>query len=310
MNIEEIYEQHYYPAKSKKCRANTMVGYDSSVRLHVLPKWGAYEIDEIDSDELDAWCDSFEQRGAAKKAFKCLRQIVRWSIRKFRLRVCDPTQYVDEPKTAYYKPEVLDASELVELQRGFFGHELEGLVLAISSLGSRRGEGCAINPSKSINWKTGAVDLGPTCQVIDGEIKVLDAKTPKSNRKGYLHKYVLNRMKQICRNKTSLLAGLTPDQAARRIESWCKKNDLPHVSMTNLRHTWATLAIEAGVGIETVAMMLGHTNLSTAYEHYIVPRKTICQEAQAKVEKLIFDNAPKPKLMTAAVDRQGGAVAA
>lgn len=45
MNIAEIYEQHYYPAKSKKCRASTMVGYDSSVRLHVLPRWGAFGIE-------------------------------------------------------------------------------------------------------------------------------------------------------------------------------------------------------------------------------------------------------------------------
>ena len=50
--------------------------------------------------------------------------------------------------------------------------------------------------------------------------------------------------------------------------------------MTNLRHTWATLAIEAGIGIETVAMMLGHTEIGTAYEHYIVPRKSVCVQAQ------------------------------
>lgn len=42
--------------------------------------------------------------------------------------------------------------------------------------------------------------------------------------------------------------------------------------MTNMRHTWATLAVEAGVGIETVAMMLGHSEISTAYDHYIVSR--------------------------------------
>ena len=50
--------------------------------------------------------------------------------------------------------------------------------------------------------------------------------------------------------------------------------------MTNLRHTWATLAIEAGIGIETVAMMLGHAEIGTAYEHYIVPRKSVCVQAQ------------------------------
>lgn len=45
--------------------------------------------------------------------------------------------------------------------------------------------------------------------------------------------------------------------------------------MTCCRHTWATLAPEAGVGIEAVAMMLGQAGISTAYEHYIVPRSRV-----------------------------------
>lgn len=93
-----------------------------------------------------------------------------------------------------------------------------------------------------------------------------------------------------------LIGDVSPDKAARAIKSQCKKMGVPYVSMTNMRHTWATLAIEAGVGIETVAMMLGHTEISTAYNHYIVPRKTICQEAQAAVEKLIFDKARRSKI--------------
>ena len=58
--------------------------------------------------------------------------------------------------------------------------------------------------------------------------------------------------------------------------------------MTECRHTWATLAVEAGVGIETVALMLGHTDISTAYEHYIVPRARVCRDAQRQVEQLIM----------------------
>ena len=44
MNIAEIYESHYLPEKSKKRRPSTVAGYDSSVRLHVLPRWGSCEI--------------------------------------------------------------------------------------------------------------------------------------------------------------------------------------------------------------------------------------------------------------------------
>ena len=189
----------------------------------------------------------------------------------------------------------------MEFQRGFWGHELEAFVLIASSLGSRRGEACAVDLKKDINWKTGAVSLGPSRQCIGGVTETFGAKTDKSNRVGYLPKYVFNRLKQICKGRSGLVIGdLSPDTVARRIKAHCKRNNLPYVSPTNMRHTWATLAIEAGVGIETVAMMLGHTDITTAYEHYIVPRKTICQEAQRAVEKYIFDHAPKPRAMAEA----------
>ena len=100
MNIAEIYDIHYLPEKSKKRRASTVNGYDSSVRKHVLPRWGACEIEDIDPDDLQAWVDGFALAGAAEKAFKCLRQIIRWWVKAKRLRAFDPTVYVELPAKA------------------------------------------------------------------------------------------------------------------------------------------------------------------------------------------------------------------
>lgn len=82
MKLIDIYENHYLPEKTSKRAASTVAGYDSSMRLHVLPRWGECEIEDICPDDLQEWIDSFELAGAAEKAFKCLRQIVRWWVRK------------------------------------------------------------------------------------------------------------------------------------------------------------------------------------------------------------------------------------
>ena len=298
MDIAAIYDNNYLPDKTARRAKSTVVGYDSSMRLHVLPRWGSCEIEDIDPDELQEWVDSFDLPGAAEKAFKCLRQVIRWWVKKKRLHLLDPTVYVELPKKPHYEPETLEAEDLVRFQRGFWGHPLEAFVLIDSSLGPRRGEACAVDLRKDINWTTGEVKLGPSRQCVLGEVFTSPAKTEKSNRTGYLPKYVLRRLKQICKGVKGLVIGeLSPDTVARRIKAHCKRHNLPYVSPTNMRHTWATLAIEAGVGIETVAMMLGHTDISTAYDHYIVPRKRICVEAQAAVERYIFDHAPAPEPM-------------
>lgn len=103
MNIADIYEGHYLPEKTKKRRASTVAGYDSSMRLHVLPRWGSYEIEEIDPDAVQEWVDSFDRPGAAIKAYKCLRQIIRWWAKSKRLRIADPTVYVELPSMEPYR---------------------------------------------------------------------------------------------------------------------------------------------------------------------------------------------------------------
>ena len=293
MNIKDIYEQHYLPEKKQKRAASTVAGYDSSIRLYVLPRWGECEIEDICPDDLQEWVDSFEQAGAGEKAFKCLRQVIRYWVRKKRLAVIDPTAYIEVNRPKTYRPEVLDAEEVTEMLRALYGHWTEAVAICAVTLGLRRGEACALEWS-DINLKTGEVRINKSRQYLNGEINTVKTKTEKSTRSCFLPKFARQRLKQIKGNGL-LIGNVSPDKAARAIKSCCKKAGVLCVSMTNMRHTWATMAVEAGVGIETVAMMLGHTEISTAYEHYIVPRKTICQEAQAAVEKLIFANAKKVK---------------
>lgn len=293
MNIADIYEGHYLPEKTKKRRASTVAGYDSSIRLHVLPRWGACEIDEIDPDDVQEWVDSFERPGAAIKAYKCLRQIIRWWAKSKRLRIADPTVYVELPSMEPYRPDTLDSGEATEMLRGMWGHVQEAVAICSVTLGLRRGEACALTWS-DINLKTGEVRVSKSRQCVNGEVVTEGTKTDKSTRSCWLPRFAVNRLRKI-KGKGLITGDVSPDKVARSIKSHCKRHGLPHVSMTNLRHTWATLAVEAGVGIETVAMMLGHADISTAYDHYIVPRRTICQDAQAAVEALLVCSANRPR---------------
>ena len=54
----------------KPVRPNTMEGYLSAIKCHLMPKWAGREMESISCDELQAWVDSFELPGAAKKALR------------------------------------------------------------------------------------------------------------------------------------------------------------------------------------------------------------------------------------------------
>ncbi len=63
---------------------------------------------------------------------------------------------------------------------------------------------------------------------------------------------------------------------------------MPRIRLHDLRHTWATLALVAGVDIRMVSERLGHTSIlitSQTYQHVI---KGMQAGAAQKVADLIF----------------------
>ena len=55
----------------------------------------------------------------------------------------------------------------------------------------------------------------------------------------------------------------------QKLESYCKKLDIPIISIHGLRHTHASLLLYEGVSVASVAKRLGHNNTTTTQETYI-----------------------------------------
>lgn len=286
----------YIADKREKRRANTIEGYESALKCHVLPRWGHMRIEDIDPDDIQEWLDDFEKPGAAKKAYKTLRQVIRWSIKKMRLRIYDPTTadielpFIPEPQR-----EALETKDISKFLRGMWRHKYESVAICSVTLGLRPGE------SKGLKWedidlRSGRVHVQRSRQYVKGKTMDFECKTRLSNRVLYLPKFALERMRQIGKGMKGYLIGdANPAQVPRAIKSFCKRNNIPWVSMKNLRHTYATAAIEAGIDATTIAMLLGHTTTTMLQKHYIVMRKTICNNVQKTWQAHIMNKAPQIK---------------
>lgn len=54
-----------------KLRECTRVGYESAYRCHIQPKWAGVDMESITANDIEEWLGSFNQAGAARKAWPC-----------------------------------------------------------------------------------------------------------------------------------------------------------------------------------------------------------------------------------------------
>lgn len=270
----------YWEDKSRRLRGNTLEGYASALRAHVMPRWAGHELESITHEELQGWVDSIPTYGAAEKAFKTFRQVYRWSVRHFQLRVWDVTQGVDLPERPVARRPVLTADEERATLRGVMGQPWEAVVLCEAALGLRRSEACGLDWS-DFDWRRGWVHVQRGAHWVGGRLVEYATKTKLSDRWLRVPRWALARLRQIRGSLRSgrLRGALAPHQIAGRFERFCRRFALPWVPMTCLRHSWATIALEAGAAIEDVAVALGHTGVDTCVQHYLMSFRTVVGRA-------------------------------
>lgn len=288
---QAVYE--YIDAKQfgrKPVRANTLEGYVSAIRCHLLPKWSGREIETITCGEIQAWVDSFERVGAAQKAFKTFRQLYRWFLRTYRVRIWDETQAVDVPTAPRRKPNALTAKQAKQALRDMRGEQFEPCALVQLSCGLRPCEAIALTWS-DINLSTGEVSITKGLHEAFGEVYQSPTKTEKSTRTVVLPRYAVDRLREIKRtanvSRSERLCPLSPSAYRRKVRAWFKRRGI-NMCAQWLRHTWGTLALQAGTPLETVSLMLGHSSVSMAYEHYLCGNSALLRDAQKGFAGLIL----------------------
>ena len=270
----------YLDDKARRLRGNTIEGYVSALRCHVLPEFSGRELESITHEELQRWVDSIPTYGAAEKAYKTFRQVFRWSLRRWQLRVWDVTQGVELPERPVVRRPVLTAAEERETLRGAVGQPWEAVVLCEAALGLRRSEACGLDWS-DFDWRRGWVHVRRGAHWVGGKLVEYTTKTRLSDRWLRVPRWALARLRQLRGSLRSgrLRGALAPHQIAGRFQRFCRRFSLPWVPMTCLRHSWATIALEAGAEIEDVAVALGHTGVDTCVQHYLQSFRTVVGRA-------------------------------
>ena len=86
-------------------------------------------MDAISVADIESWLDSFDKPGAARKAYAVFRAILRLAFKRGMTDNDVTRREIRLPHLRHYEPQVLSASEVRRLLKGFYGHPLEAWLL-------------------------------------------------------------------------------------------------------------------------------------------------------------------------------------
>lgn len=285
-------------------RPNTFRQYESLVRVHIIPAIGNIQLGRLTAQHVHGLMASMEKagHGAVLRAMTrrtlatALEQAIKWElIDRNVARKVDPPQiprrefvtWSDEQCQAFWKT--------AESDRVMFA----ALYLAVSC-GMRSGEVRALQWS-SVDLAAGTVSVKHTLFKPKGEEPILgDVKTSAGVRVIHMGQSVVEALKRhrgwLLERGMSGKPMVFPSDTGkyiscrvfeRRFYRLCEAAGLPKIRIHDLRHTSATLLLQAGVHPKIVSERLGHSNIAITLDLYSHVTPRMDQGAAAKIDELI-----------------------
>jgi integrase len=279
-------------------RPSTHYSYSRNLQLHVLPQLGSVQLRRVDAGMLNGLYASLLADGRKDYAggglsprsvryihtivHRALKDAVRWG----RL-ARNPAEAADPPKAAG-RPESITWT--ADQLRGFLeatrGSRYSAAYLLLATTGLRRGEALGLRWS-DLDLDAGRASIRQTVIVIRHTVMIGTPKTAKGRRIVTLDKGTVTALREHRGRQAAerLLMGagwtdndlvfchpdgtvLHPERFSRGFLETVARIGLPRIRLHDLRHGWATLALQAGIHPKVVQERLGHANIAITLDTY------------------------------------------
>jgi integrase len=302
-------------------RPSTHYSYTRNLRLHVRPSLGSVPVKSVDAGMLNALYACLLQEGSKHShggglsprtvyyihtiLHRALKDAVRWG----RL-ARNPADAADPPRASANshptRMKTWTADELHRFLEAVSGDALYPAFLLLATGAMRRGEALGLRWG-DVDLQQGRASIHQTVIPVAHKVQFGTPKTGKGRRVVGLDGRTVtalraHRQRQL-ELRMSLGAGwnhhdllftkptgepLHPERFSRAFDRIVNRLGLPRIPLHGLRHTWATLALRAGVHPKVVQERLGHASISITLDIYSHAIPAMQTDAAERVVSLVF----------------------
>ena len=310
--------------KANELKETTYSIYMGVYKKHIKDaKVGKIKLDQLKSNQLQKLYNEKTKEGYNAKTVKHISVLINSALKKaVQLKMIK--ENVNEmtvlPKRKQYHAQVLSPLDVNRIIKEANNDELYPIVILAISTGLRRGEIMALK-WKDIDFELRELQVkGNLCRVpktVDEkgktryEYKILAPKTSKSRRtipltdlaldalkrQKYQQDILKDQYKSIYKDQDLVFSNEEGSFLNQRIfmnqyHSFLQKYRIPDVRFHDLRHTFATLLLEAEESPKVIQELLGHSTITTTMDIYAHVTKQGRIKAVDKLKQIVeSDNA-------------------
>ena len=275
-----------------KVRPSSHQTYRGYIDNHIKPDIGSIPLSKLSSLDLQKFYKKLlsggrverieskkQPKGLSAKTVRNINQVISSAMefaKSQKLIAANPTDGCALPKLEHREMKTLTAEQLASFLREAKESGVFELYYIELATGLRRGELLGLK-WEDIDLEQGIIRIRRQVARINGEVVEAPLKTKNSYRGVSIGADAVEILREQKRkiNRTSEYVfpspsggPISPDSVLHMLHRVLKRAGLPKVRFHDLRHTFATLALQNGVDIKTVSGMLGHYSAGFTLDTY------------------------------------------
>ncbi len=294
-------------------RESTQNCYEGRIRLHILPALGHIKLNKLTENDLQQFYTNLKKGGRLNKTdlygtglsdrmVRSCHATCRAALEKAKeLHLISRNPAIGRklpPKKAremqVLTPEEIQRFLIQAKEDGYY----EMFLLELCS-GMRRGELLALE-WRDLNFKTGELRIDKQVIYLNGKVVCNKPKTKESMRTIVLPLSLVEVLKEYKKTIDSKLMFPSPQKGENEYRNPCAvgssmrriidRAGCKHVRFHDLRHTFATMALEGGMDIKTLSSVIGHKSSATTLDIYAHTTDAMQLNAATNIERGIGEN--------------------